>query len=926
MAGSGVIFVLHAHLPYVHHLDREDRLEDLWLFEALSESYLPLLRQLERWEAQSEEIKLTLSLSPPLLAMLTNPLLKERYRQHLRRMIQSSERELLRTRTHAELLSLSQDYAERYRGLFLWYEEHQGDVVGAFSKWARRGRIQLWTSAASHAFLPFLPSDRALERQIDGGIQSFVQIFGQKPEGFWLPECGYRPGVERWLGRQGMRFTVVNPPRQELPASGIFRPFRLGAGVHALPRATDLSMRVWDAHGGYPGSPWYRDFYRDIGFELDDGQVAPYLYPAGIRRATGFKYWRVTGKEGEKALYQPQAAAAEVSRHAIDFADRIREALAGAEAQGIKDPVVTLPFDAELFGHWWAEGVDWLGQVLPKLPLGYAKEMDQTAMDDAPGPLALSSWGRGGFGEVWCNPKNDFVYPELTRADQALAHADTKVPSSAWNARLMTQAARELVLAESSDWAFMLDQGSTVDYARMRLKTHFERFWQLLGWRNQAETPVLAEQVRAMEAEDALPLGRDASPLTRRPVKAPDSVLLLSWEYPPHVVGGLGQHVYDLSRYLVLRGRAVTVLTVSPQGSKAPPRGRMSGVEVVRVPVAEPSGENFWDWVLAMNLALYQAALGLPRPAVIHAHDWLVADAAIALKQAQSYRPLVVTIHATERGRQGGIYTRLQEQIDEQERRLTEGCDRVIVCSRAMKSEIIGQWKTPSPKILVVPNGVDPARVNAGQGTPRGYQEGHRWLLFFGRLVPEKGIDLLLQAMVEVLKTYPDVRLAVLGSGPYRKDLEGEAERLEITKQVSFLGFARQPQRNLWLAYSQAALFPSRYEPFGIAALEAMAAGVPVIAAQVGGMADFIVDEKNGLLVPPDHPLALADAIIRVLSDPAWAESLVEQALSDVRHYSWDQIARRTEHTYTRLLKVERDRSRFENSFLPSAGPRSSRT
>lgn len=905
MAKFGVCIVLHAHLPYVRHLDRPDRLEEGWLFEALTESYIPLLMQLEAWEAKAQAVKLTLSVTPPLLAMLADPLLKERYHEYLVRLMASCERELLRTATNEPAMHpLAQRYAERFRTIFCWYEQHGGDVVAEVAGWARRGRLQLWTSAATHAFLPFMTSDAAIQSQIELGVASFQRVFDRRPDGFWLPECGYRPGLERWLGQWRLGYTVVNPTAHDLPESGIFRPFRLGAGVTALPRATELSMQVWDAHGGYPGSPWYRDFYRDIGFDLDDKTVAPYLYPAGVRRATGFKYWRVTGATAEKRLYQPDLAEAEVIRHAEDFAHKVDQALTAAEAAGIDEPVLTLPFDAELFGHWWAEGVDWLGAVLPQLPLRYPSDLDTARIKDVVPAPALSSWGRGGFGEVWCNPKNDWVYPELARARAVYAEvARVSDPSSAHH-DILNQALRELLLAESSDWPFILDAESSVDYAKERLKTHGDRFSRLIQMATN-DLAVDADWIQAVSREDAI-----FPDLDWRRYRFPDheaavdsSVLMLSWEYPPHVMGGLGQHVYDLSRYLVQRGTPVTVLTVARSGSSAPAREWMAGVEVVRVPIKEPSGENFWDWILAMNLAMYQAAQTICQPRVMHAHDWLVADAALAL-QATNRRPLVVTIHATERGRQGGIHSRLQEQIDDQERRLTESANRVIVCSRSMRREIVRQWKTPSPKILVLPNGVDPARVDPGDGKPRGYSEGHRWLLYFGRLVPEKGIDVLLAALPQVLRSYPDAKLAVLGSGPYLEQLQVQASELAIANAVRFLGFARQHQRNLWLSYTEMAIFPSRYEPFGIAALEAMAAGVPVIAAKVGGMADVIVHDKNGILVPPDHAEALARAIIRLLAQPTWAERLANQALSDVRHYSWDQIARRTEHTYRRLIKA----------------------
>ncbi len=911
MSAGSVVLVLHAHLPFVRHLDRDDRLEEVWLFEALTETYIPWLQRIEALAGAEGRGKLpvTVSLSPPLMAMLADPILQARYRRHLDRLLRLADQEQQRTRGKPPFDRLSRMYAERFASVADWYLQHDGDVLGAFGRWASQGWIELWTTAATHAFLPYLAHGAAVRRQIETGLKAFEDVFGRSPKGFWLPECGYRPGLERFLGQSGIDYTALEPQAGPgFPETAYFYPFAINGGeVAALARAPDACRRIWDAHGGYPGAAVYRDFYRDIGFDLSEAELAGALHPAGVRRATGFKYWRITGAGDDKEPYDPERASAEVRRQAADFAAYVQNILQKAAADTDGEPVLTLAFDAELFGHWWFEGIDWLAEVLPKLPLSHPAEVIPPASTLPSYPVPFGSWGRGGGGAVWCNPKNDWLYSPMARAESAMEEIGELTAGDDAAETIAAQAVRELLLAESSDWAFMLDAERAPDYAVERMTTHLDRLsrlWAML----RRQQPVDPAWVAAVCQEDRIfPKLTMASPA--KPLTGSLRVLMLSWEYPPNVVGGLGQHVDDLSRYLAARGVPVTVVTAGRPERTAPWREEMAGVGVVRAEIAEPQGANFWDWVLAMNLALFHAARDLGPFDLLHGHDWLVGDAAMALHEVYGW-PLLVTMHATERGRQGGIHTPLQRLIDDQERRLAESADLLIACSRAMRAEILRQWRVRSPKIRVVPNGVDPGRVDEHSGTlPQGYDPGRRWLVFLGRLVPEKGIDVLLAAMPEVVRRHPQVMLAVLGAGPYQAALEAQAQALGIADHVRFLGFVGQEQRNRWLAHAEVSVFPSRYEPFGIAVLESMAAGVPVVATPVGGMAEFLRPGKNALSVPVGDAAALSGAVAHLLDDPADAAQLSLQAARDARHFNWDRISRHTEHLYRRLVRAPRIRS-----------------
>ncbi len=908
MPAGSVVLLLHAHLPFVRHLDRDDRLEEVWLFEALTETYIPWLQRMDALAAAGRTLPITVSLSPPLMSMLADPILQARYRRHLGRLLRLADQEERRTRGNPPFDRLSRMYATRFESIADWYLQHDGDVLGAFRHWASQGWMELWTTAATHAFLPYLSQESAVKRQIETGLKAFEDVFGQRPHGFWLPECGYRPGLERILTEYQVAYTIVEPGLG-VPEAAYCRPFAVNGGeVAALFRAPEACRRIWDAHGGYPGATVYRDFYRDIGFDLTDAELSGALHPPGIRRATGFKYWRITGPTDQKAPYDPERASAEVRRHAVDFAAYVQEWLQRAGAEGCGKPVLTLAFDAELFGHWWFEGIDWLAEVLPQLPLAHPARVIPPTQALPSQSVAFGSWGRGGGGDVWCNPRNDWIYPRLARAESAMDEIAEVARGDDDQARIVAdQALRELLLAESSDWAFMLDADRAPDYAEERITTHLDRLsrlWAMLRGREAADPT----WVGAVCQEDRI-FPKLAAPSASKPFTRAPRVLMLSWEYPPHVVGGLGQHVDDLSRYLVARGVPVTVVTAGRPDRPAPRRETVVGVEVVRAEIAQPHGANFWDWVFAMNLALFRAARELGSFDLVHGHDWLVGDAALALQDVNQW-PLLVTMHATERGRQGGIYTPLQRRIDDQERRLADAANLLIVCSRAMRAEIVHQWQVRSPKIRVVPNGVDPRRMDVHSGTlPRGYTPGRRWIVFLGRLVPEKGIDVLLAALPEIVRRYPDVLLAVLGEGPYQAELEAQARTLGVIDYVRFLGFVGQEQRNRWLAHAQMAIFPSRYEPFGIAVLEAMAAGVPVIATPVGGMAEFVRSGRNALSVPIGDAKALDKAVVKLLDDPAGAAKLAHQAEHDARHYNWDRISRRTAHLYQRLIRSHRPRS-----------------
>lgn len=376
---------------------------------------------------------------------------------------------------------------------------------------------------------------------------------------------------------------------------------------------------------------------------------------------------------------------------------------------------------------------------------------------------------------------------------------------------------------------------------------------------------------------------------------------MLSWEYPPNIVGGLGQHVYDLSRFMARLGVEVHVITPRIEG--IPDNDHLNGVYIHRAGNPSNRQQNFKAWTFYFNGDAIRQAVALVSNSesfdVIHAHDWLAAYAGRALSSVYEI-PLVSTIHATEHGRNRGLYNRTQHEINEIERNLAAEASHVICCSRFMKNEIIRQFGLSAEGISVIPNGVD---LDQLQDVP--YQpgiiipEGVWPVVFLGRLVPEKGVDCLIRAFSRLSADYTCLRLYVCGKGPERDRLEKLGQELGIGEKIEFTGFIERTDRNYLYSRACIAVFPSIYEPFGIVALEAMAAGTPVIASDTGGLAEIIENRQNGLLFPPGDDKSLAAAIAELLDDPDQTDGMRFKAKNRVREeYDWTCLASATLNVY----------------------------
>ncbi len=420
--------VLHAHLPFVRHPEYEDFLEEDWLYEAITETYIPLLEVFEGLERDGVEWRLTMSITPTLAAMLADPLLQYRYIRHLENLITLAAKEVERTRFAPEFQPLARMYHERFtlcRDVFA--TKYQNNLLHGFRRFFETGKLELITCGATHGFLPLLKvNDNAVRAQIEIGAREFERHFGRRPQGIWLPECGYIEGIDELLSDAGLRYFFVDTHgvlfAEPRPRYGVYAPIACPhSRVAALARDTESSKQVWSSIEGYPGDYSYRDFYRDVGFDLDYEYLKPHLHQTGIRSLLGIKYYRITGRTDNKQPYDPKAALDRAAEHAGNFMfnrEKQVEWLSGS--MDGRPALIVAPYDAELFGHWWFEGPDWINFLMRKM------HFDQQTIKAITVPEYLerhphlqlaqptmSSWGYKGYAEVWLEGANDWIYRHL---------------------------------------------------------------------------------------------------------------------------------------------------------------------------------------------------------------------------------------------------------------------------------------------------------------------------------------------------------------------------------------------------------------------------------------------------------------------------------------------------------------------------------
>ena len=520
-----VSFVLHAHLPFIHHPESNDYLEESWLYEAISETYIPLLKNFKKLVDEGVNFRITMSMTPPLLSMLDNKLLQQKYINYLENLIELSEKEIKRTTFNEKMNNLSKYYYERYsEDLRLFRDEFKCDLISQFKHFQDIGVLEIITCGATHGYFPILyVNEKTVRAQIAVGVQTYERYFGKKPRGIWLPECGYVPEADKYLREFGVDYAIVESHgvlyANPTPVYGTLAPIVSPQGFTVFGRDMESSRQVWSSINGYPGDYNYRDFYRDIGYEADYDYIKPYIAHNGVRVHTGIKYHRITGDTDNKDIYDIQWAKDSAERQAGHFLNSRTEQIENASHYMNKPPIVLCPYDAELYGHWWYEGPYWLYILFKKIyydECNFELITPSEYMDKYPEiqqcQPCRSSWGANGYSEVWLNPSNDYAHKHLHTAGDRMCElaykfrdsynilnnldnkikelkkekkpitsitSSSKYRNAKLQVRALNQAARELLLAQSSDWLFIITNNTMVDYAHRRIKDHIGRFTRL---------------------------------------------------------------------------------------------------------------------------------------------------------------------------------------------------------------------------------------------------------------------------------------------------------------------------------------------------------------------------------------------------------------------------------------------------------------
>ena len=513
-----VSFILHAHLPFIHHPESEDYLEEEWLYEAISETYIPLLLNFKKLEEEKVDFRITMSLTPPLLNMFDNKLLQKRYIKYVKKHIELAAKEVKRTAYDKRLNELSKYYFDRYSNdLHVFKDIYNCDLISAFKHFQDIGVLEIITCGATHGYFPILyVNEKTVKAQIAVGVETYKKYFGKSPRGIWLPECGYVPEADKYLKEFGIDYIITESHgilyADPTPVFGTFAPIVSPNGVVAFGRDIESSRQVWSSVCGYPGDFNYREFYRDLGYDADYDYIKPYIAKNGVRVNTGIKYYRITSKGEFKDYYNLQWAKDSAEKQAGHFFDsRVKQINELYSIMSPAKPIVVCPYDAELYGHWWYEGPYWLYILFKKIyyDKGNFKLITPSEYIDKYPEMqecspCISSWGANGYSEVWLNGLNDYVHRHLHVAGDRMVELANLYPNekNTLRRKALNQCARELLLAQSSDWLFIITHGTMVDYAKKRIKMHIGRFTKLYG---QIKSDTIdSEFFKAIQKQDCI--------------------------------------------------------------------------------------------------------------------------------------------------------------------------------------------------------------------------------------------------------------------------------------------------------------------------------------------------------------------------------------------------------------------------------------
>ncbi len=508
MSNGALAIVLHAHLPYVRSAEKNS-LEADWYFQALLESYLPLLQILEEAAKQGNGAKLTIGLSPTLLSLLQDEELNSLFPQWISFRINLLSKQNKESKEAAEYLSKNIGFQ------FDFWESCNGNLIKRFSVLQKSGMVDILTCAATHGYLPLLRENpESIRGQLKTAVREHKRLFDFSPLGIWLPECAYYEGLDCIINEAGLKYAVLDGhgllhanPR---PRYGLYAPICTKNGVAFFGRDSQSTLPVWSAKDGYPGNNLYREFHKDLGWEIPLDELSK----IGIqqRRPLGLKLYKVTNQNislDRKEIYEPEKALNKAKEHALVYLNERSIQINKLISTMDKEPLLVAPFDAELFGHWWYEGPIFLSELFrnaPKYKLKLTTLKDYLVSSSSiqlcsPSP---SSWGSGGYHSYWINESNSWVVIEWDKASKTMVEYCSEPELDKYQERILNQAGRELLLAQSSDWSFILKAGTTTQLANERINLHLERFWRLINSINEYKNNLDQDYLKKIEDEDPI--------------------------------------------------------------------------------------------------------------------------------------------------------------------------------------------------------------------------------------------------------------------------------------------------------------------------------------------------------------------------------------------------------------------------------------
>jgi 1,4-alpha-glucan branching enzyme len=516
----GISLVLNAHLPFVRDFQNSDAAppkdefpqnrgheipigphpsegsgEEDWFFEALSETYLPLLEVFDRLEGDRVPFRLGLVLSPPLCQMMRDELLLKKYLAYTERQIEFGKQETERTANSPELGKLARRYYDTaVERRIAFTERYEMNLLKAFDRYQRKGKIEILGTAATHPFLPFLcPYPESVRAQMETALSFYRQRLGRKPQGFWLPELGWSREIEPFLRAYNFCYTIVDSHGfvfgKPAPRRGTFYPVKTPGGIFILGRdfyaARDLRAM--------PEEEPYRNNSQDIGYELPPEHIGPFLTAGGVRRRTGYKYWKNSPVRGRYEIYDLEAASRKAREQARAFLETRQERLREAAKHMEETPLSLCACDADGLGRFWHEGPRFLetlfrlGAEYPHIqfmtPAEYLFKQDFSKLEVS--SPCYSSWGANGYAEPWLNSSGDWMYTHMVRSIDRMAELAERFPDeTGLKERALNQAAREILLSQSSDWPRMLYHQDSTGYARHKIESSLRNFttiYEFLG-------------------------------------------------------------------------------------------------------------------------------------------------------------------------------------------------------------------------------------------------------------------------------------------------------------------------------------------------------------------------------------------------------------------------------------------------------------